>query len=107
MNPGAANLLLIVVMFGAFYFLVIRPQRKRLEAQRQMQSAIQPGDEVVTVGGMIVTVVSLDDDVVTVELSRGVTARLQRRAIAGKTQAGLDAGPGAGAGGSGQELEQP
>jgi preprotein translocase subunit YajC len=107
MNPGAANLLLIVLMFGAFYFLVIRPQRKRLEAQRQMQASIMPGDEVVTVGGLVVTVVSLDDELATVELSRGVTARIQRRSIAGKTQPELDAGPGADTDDSDQELEKP
>ena len=107
MNPGAANLMLIVLMFGAFYFLVIRPQRKRLEAQRRMQASIMPGDEVVTVGGMIVTVVSMDDDLVTVELSRGVTARIQRRAIAGKTQPELDAGPGVDNDDADQELEKP
>ena len=85
MSPGAANLLFLALMFVAFYFLLIRPQRKRVEAQRQMQSSIMPGDEVLTSGGLVANVVRLDDDIVTVELTRGVEVKLNRRFIVGKT----------------------
>ena len=47
-----------------------------------MQSALGPGDDIVTIGGLHATVVSVDDDVVTLELSPGVTARYARPAIA-------------------------
>jgi preprotein translocase subunit YajC len=86
MNPGYSNLLLLALMLVAFYFLLIRPQRKRVEAQRQMQSSIMPGDEILTSGGLVAHVVRLDDDIVTVELSRGVEAKLNRRFIVGKTE---------------------
>ena len=47
-----------------------------------MQSSLGAGDEVVTIGGLHATVVSIDDDVVTVEIAPGVNARFARPAIA-------------------------
>src|SRR5215207_298125 len=75
-------LLLIVLLFGVMYFMMIRPQQKRRREAQQMQSALGPGDEVVTIGGLHATVVDVADDVVTVEISPGVNARFARPAIA-------------------------
>jgi preprotein translocase subunit YajC len=85
MQTPAGNLIFLALMFVAFYFLLIRPQRRRLEQQRQMQSSLELGDEILTQGGLVVIVKRLDDDVLTVELSPGVEARLNRRFVAGKT----------------------
>jgi len=75
-------LLLIVLLFGVMYFMMIRPQQKRRREAQQMQSALGPGDQVVTIGGLHATVVEVADDVVTVEISPGVNARFARPAIA-------------------------
>lgn len=75
-------LILIVLLFGVMYFMMIRPQQKRRREAQAMQAALGPGDEIVTIGGLHATVVAMDDDVVTVELSPGVTARYARPAIA-------------------------
>jgi preprotein translocase subunit YajC len=75
-------LLLIVLLFGVMYFMMIRPQQKRRREAQQMQSALGPGDEVVTIGGLHATVVDVAADVVTVEISPGVNARFARPAIA-------------------------
>jgi preprotein translocase subunit YajC len=75
-------LLLIVLLFGVMYFMMIRPQQKRRREAQQMQSALGPGDEIVTIGGLHATVVSVDDDVVTVEIAPGVHVRFARPAIA-------------------------
>jgi preprotein translocase subunit YajC len=75
-------LLLIVLLFGVMYFMMIRPQQKRRREAQSMQAALGPGDEIVTVGGLHGTVVAIDDDVVTLEISPGVTARYARPAIA-------------------------
>jgi len=75
-------LLLIVLLFGVMYFMMIRPQQKRRREAQQMQSTLGAGDEIVTIGGLHATVVSVDDDVVTVEICPGVTARYARPAIA-------------------------
>ena len=75
-------LLLIVLLFGVMYFMMIRPQQKRRREAQQMQSALGSGDEIVTIGGLHGTVVDVADDVVTVEISPGVTVRFARPAIA-------------------------
>jgi preprotein translocase subunit YajC len=75
-------LLLIVLLFGVMYFMMIRPQQKRRREAQQMQSALGPGDGVVTIGGLHATVVDVADDIVTVEISPGVHARFARPAIA-------------------------
>jgi preprotein translocase subunit YajC len=81
-------LLFIVLLFGVMYFLMIRPQQKRRREAAQMQNALGPGDQIVTIGGLHASVVSIDDDVVTVEIAPGVNARYARPAIARVVQRG-------------------
>jgi preprotein translocase subunit YajC len=75
-------LLLIVLLFGVMYFLMIRPQQKRRREAMQMQNTLGPGDQIVTIGGLHATVVSMADDVVTVEIAPGVNVKFARPAIA-------------------------
>ncbi len=84
MNTGAAQLVFLALLVGFFYFMIIRPQRNRLRSQQQLQSSLELGDEVMTFAGLFATIRRFDGDVVTVELSPGVEARLTRRAISGK-----------------------
>lgn len=72
----------IILLFAAMYFLLIRPQSKRKREAVQMQSALGPGDEVQTVGGLFGTVTSIDDQGVTIEAAPGVHLRFVRSAIA-------------------------
>jgi preprotein translocase subunit YajC len=74
-------LLVIVVLFGLFYFLMIRPQRNRQRQAQQMQQQVMPGQQVRTTAGMYATVVSADDGDVVLEIAPGVHARFLRRAI--------------------------
>jgi len=73
--------LLMALFFVALYFLMIRPQQKRRRETEQMQRAMGPGDEVVTVGGLYGEVVDIVDDIVTLEIAPGVHARYARAAI--------------------------
>jgi preprotein translocase subunit YajC len=75
-------LLLIVLLFGVMYFLMIRPQQKRRREAMQMQNSLGPGDRIVTIGGLHGTVVSIDDDLVTLEIAPGVQVQFARPAIA-------------------------
>ncbi|GID92817.1 preprotein translocase subunit YajC [Amorphoplanes digitatis] len=86
-------LLLIVLLFGVMYFMMIRPQQKRRREAQQMQSALGPGDDIVTIGGLHATVVSVDDDVITVEISPGVNVRFARPAIARVVSSASDVVP--------------
>ena len=74
-------LLLIVLLFGVMYFMMIRPQQKRRREAEQMQKALGPGDQIITIGGLHGTIVSIDDDVATLEVAPGVQVRFARPAI--------------------------
>jgi preprotein translocase subunit YajC len=84
MANGSGQLIILALMVAIFYFLLIRPQQRRVRAQQALQASLQLGDEVITVGGFLGTIRRFDGDVVTVELSPGVEARVNRRAISGK-----------------------
>lgn len=63
MNPTTTQLLFIAVMIGAFWFLIMRPQQQRQRQQREMLADLKAGDEIVTIGGIYATVVSVGDRV--------------------------------------------
>lgn len=86
-----ANLLPIVLMVAIFYFLLIRPQRKRDKEEREMRNSIQVGDEISTIGGFIGKVVSMKDETLVIETSADRTKlKLYRWAIRGKEAAPVD-----------------
>lgn len=64
------------------WLLLVRPQRRRSEQQLQMQDTLRKGDEIITAGGLHGTVVSIEDDVLEVEIAKNTVARLDRRAVA-------------------------
>ncbi len=79
---GFEALLPLVLIFVVFYFLLIRPQQKKVKVHREMLSAIRRGDRVVTGGGIIGTVSKVNNDQeVTLEIAEGVKVRVQRAMI--------------------------
>lgn len=76
----------LVVLGVAFYFLIIRPQQTRQKAHRALMAALAEGDHVVTIGGIHGTVASLDDDRVGLEVASGVVIEVVRSAVASKIQ---------------------
>jgi len=62
MGGGAAIIIWILVFFGIFYFLAIRPQRRQRAQHSQMVAMLKRGDEIVTIGGMYGTVTKIGDD---------------------------------------------
>jgi preprotein translocase subunit YajC len=81
MSGGAIFILVILVLF-LLWLMVVRPQRRRQLSQQSMIDHLRIGDEVLTAGGLFATVVRIDEDEVTVELSPGTEARVAKRAIA-------------------------
>ena len=57
----------IVLIIGVFYFLMIRPQRKKQKEEKQMRENLQVGDEIVTIGGIHGRVISLKEDTMVIE----------------------------------------
>jgi len=75
------GVLFILLIPLALYFLMIRPQRQRVQAQRNLVSALTPGDRVVTAGGMLGTLVAVHGDTASVEVADGVVIDLLLPAI--------------------------
>ncbi len=75
----------IVVFFGIFYFLAIRPQRRQRQQHSEMVSMLKKGDEVVTIGGMYGTVSAIGDDWVELEIAKRTRVRYLKRAISSIT----------------------
>lgn len=76
-------LLPLVLIFVIFYFLLIRPQQKRMKEHRNMLAAIRRGDRIVTGGGIVGTVTKLvGDDEMIVEIADGVRVKVMRNTVA-------------------------
>jgi preprotein translocase subunit YajC len=71
----------LIIIFFIFYFLLIRPQQKKMREHQSMLDALRKGDSVVTGGGIIGTVVKVEDADVTVEIADGVKVRVQKGTI--------------------------
>ena len=89
----ASPLIFMLLMFGVFYFLLIRPQVKRQKELQAMIAALQKGDEVVTNGGLIGKISGLSERFVTVELQEKVRVRVVRDSIRSKWDPNRSAGP--------------
>ena len=71
----------LVLIFVVFYFLLIRPQQKKLKDHRAMLEAVRRGDRIVTSGGIIGLVTKADDKELTVEIAENVRVRVTRDGI--------------------------
>lgn len=67
-TQSLTSLVFMIAMFAIFYFMLIRPQRKRDKQVRDMRSSLKKGDEVVTIGGITGKIIKVTDDVVVIEL---------------------------------------
>lgn len=81
---GASSLIFLVILIGLFYFMLIRPQKKRVQQHAQLVSSVDVGDEVITIGGLYGTVRSLDEDEIQLEVAPGTTIRFVKSAISRK-----------------------
>ncbi|HEV7778237.1 MAG TPA: preprotein translocase subunit YajC [Luteibacter sp.] len=81
--PGSPfpMLIMMVVLFGIFYFLMIRPQMKRQKEHRALLSALAKGDEVVTSGGIVGRIDEVGESFIGVEIAQGVVVKVQKGAV--------------------------
>jgi preprotein translocase subunit YajC len=94
----ALNSLIVptVLIIGIMYFLMIRPQQKRLKEHQAMIAAIRRGDTVVTSGGILGKVTKVDDQELQVEIAEGVRVKVVRATVSevrGKGEAASTATP--------------
>ncbi|MGH8991846.1 MAG: preprotein translocase subunit YajC [Acidimicrobiia bacterium] len=76
----------LVVMLGAFYALLIRPQRRQVAAHQRLTASLAVGDEVMTMGGIFGRIQSLEAEVVDLEVAPGTSLRVARTAISRKVE---------------------
>ena len=80
-DAGLMSFLPIILMFVLLYFLMIRPQMKRAKEQKAMIDALQKGDEVIAVGGLLGKIIELSDQYATLEIASETKIMVQRQAI--------------------------
>lgn len=80
-QAGWINLVFLGAIFLIFYFFIIRPQSQKQKKIQEMVDNLEKGDKIVTSGGMIVQVRTVDDDTVLAEIDSGVKARFKKSSI--------------------------
>lgn len=89
--PGGFDLvsfLPMIAIFAIFWFLLIRPQQKKMKEQQKMLGELAKGDEVITQGGIVGRITKTGEQYLTIEIANGVEVNVQRAAIGGKLEKG-------------------
>lgn len=71
----------MIVIFVGFYFLLIRPQQKRQKAHAELVKSLSSGDEIMTSGGLLAKVVSVNEHYATIQLSKDVNIKIQKASV--------------------------
>ena len=77
-----ASFIPLILIFLIFYFLLIRPQQKKQKEHKVLLDSIQRGDEILSSGGILGKVIKVDNDKLTVEISKGVNVSIIRSTVA-------------------------
>src|SRR4051794_17043738 len=93
-------LLVPLILLAVMYLLLIRPQQQRVRRQRDLVRTLDVGDRIVTIGGVLGTIVTLDEDTAEVEIADGVVVEFMRPAISRKVEEGPGALPSTGSDGN-------
>ncbi|MCB0703688.1 MAG: preprotein translocase subunit YajC [Saprospiraceae bacterium] len=88
-NPATLNLLFIALIFGVFYFFMIRPQNKRQKEQRQFIENLQKGDDIVTAGGIYGKINKIEDNVITMDVGNKTFIRVNRSVVSKEMTDGM------------------
>jgi len=82
-GPGAdlAQMILPIGLIVLFYFFLIRPQSKRHKQHKEMVSALQKGEEVVTTGGLLGKITGIGENFITLEISNDVSIHVQKNSV--------------------------
>lgn len=83
---GFMSFVPLIAIFFIFYFLMIRPQKKKMEEEQKYLSSLQKGDEVYTKSGLLGKIHGLTDKVVTLEIAENVKIKILRHQVAGASK---------------------
>lgn len=79
---GASMLLMFGMVFAIMYFLMIRPQNKRMQAHAAMVAGLKKGDQLVTVGGVHGKVAAVEEGAIQVEIAKGIKIKVDKDKVA-------------------------
>jgi preprotein translocase subunit YajC len=83
--PSAlSNFIPLILIFGIFYFLLIRPQQKKIKEHNALVDALKKGDEIVTSGGVIGKIQKVQDDILHVEIATDVVVKVLRNTVSNR-----------------------
>jgi preprotein translocase subunit YajC len=89
-QPGFASMLMpFAMMFAVVYFLMIRPQQKKLKEQQDMMAGLKQGDEVLTNSGILGKITGIADKLVTVEIADDVRVKMLKSQISQVVQGNI------------------
>ncbi|GAB6157337.1 preprotein translocase subunit YajC [Desulfotomaculum varum] len=86
LGPQTASIIYIVALFAILYFLMIRPQQKRQKQHAAMIKALNVGDNIITVGGLLGSIVKIKDNTVVIRVADKVHIEVLKNAIAQVTE---------------------
>ncbi len=75
------GLLPIILMFVIFYFLLIRPQQKKQKKVQQMQTELQKGDRIITIGGLHGTIHAIEENALVIAIQDGTQMKFDRSSV--------------------------
>ncbi|MEF9935646.1 preprotein translocase subunit YajC, partial [Clostridium sp.] len=78
----AANIISLVLIFAVFYFMIIRPQKKRQQQHNQMMENLRSGDRIVTIGGIHGKVIAINGETIIIETGDGEDTTLVMSKVA-------------------------
>jgi preprotein translocase subunit YajC len=78
------SLLPLIVLFGIFYFLIIRPQQKQAKEHKAMVESLKKGDKLISAGGLVCEVIKPEEDFIKVKLNDDTIVKLSREHISRK-----------------------
>lgn len=79
---GASSLIFLILMGAVFYFMLVRPQRRKVQQHRALVDSLSLGDEVVTIGGLFGTITRLNEADVELRVDDSTTLRFLKTSIA-------------------------
>lgn len=76
----------LIILFAIFYFLIIRPQQQHQKAHTKMLDELEKGNQIITTGGLIATIIKVEDDFIKIKLNDDTIVKLDRNYVSKKVE---------------------
>lgn len=84
---GLATFLPLLILVGVFWFLIMRPQQRRMREHRELTSNLEQGDRVVAAGGIVGTIRRVDDDTLSLQVADNVVIKVDKGSVSKRLDA--------------------